>query len=250
MRQVEPLLWLGPVTLAQAKAASLDGQLVGLVQCSGTGQPVYCESLAASGLFGLLKQAGLGAPADASLAAYSNGGSAVKRLLLDPAARDRVRSVYLADAMYMTSEPPEGFVAYGADAVIRADKLLVATASSAPNKNYPNGIETMRRTRDAIEARTGQRFGPTTVAWPSPPTAAYSLGNVHFAEYASVSHGDQVTKLAPAVFEKSMFALRDEPAGVVVDASPRDETSPIAVGIATLFAGMLAYSICRALIAR
>lgn len=207
---LEPLLWSGPVSLKDAQRASLAGQTVKVLSCTGNAiPPPLCAALAEGGLDAALERAGLETER-VSLAGFSAGGSFMKRVLENPAARARVPMVYGADAAYMTDAIPAGFVAYGVEAVADPGKLMVFSASSYPNKNYPNGAETLKAIKAEIERRTGRAFGPSSFVWPLEPEEAWSLGNVHFASYGKrITHGEHATLLAPKMFSEQLPLLMD-----------------------------------------
>lgn len=208
-------IWLGPVNLQQVQGAVLqDGPMYNLT-CTGDGSPT-CGAIAegftdADGrkLPGLLAQVGADQSADVVGAAFSAGGSILKRLCLHPADRAQLRVVHSADASYEattgTHAPVEGYARYMQDALTDPTKLFVATASANPNKSYGSGIEIITATRQLVEQRTGQQFvlGGTLPGVEPQPSQLWQLGphgNIWVAEYPSVPHGQHATLLAPQIW--------------------------------------------------
>lgn len=213
IRQPGVVVWLGPVSAAQVKGASVPGVPTVNLTCTGDGSP-NCGQIAdgwlSSGrrLPGLLSGRGVDVTAQAVMGAFSAGGSAVKRILTNQQDRDQVTAVLLADATYTTTEgAPAGFVEYGVEASSPSSgKMLVATASSAPNKNWPTGAQTLEMMRQAIETRTGRSFEPVTIGTTPAPVSAMRLGNVVFADFGSkVTHPEHATKIAPQIWSSMLL---------------------------------------------
>lgn len=208
--------WLGPVNLSQVKGADLPGVPSINLTCTGDGAPA-CGQIAESftdptgrRLPNLLKAKGAPPTAQAVVAAFSAGGSIAKRLAMSEADRQQIPAMVLSDATYTTTEgAPEGFVRYAVDASTNGSScLLVATASSSPNKNWPTGAETLMMIKDAVEQRTGRSFVEIAgLAGVAPaPVRTFKLGNVYLADYGSVvSHGEHATKIAPQVFKNILI---------------------------------------------
>jgi len=222
-------IWFGPVNLAQVKGSVLPSSTALNLQCKGDGAPSCAQTAdawLASGRRLPKAMAALQQPPPApgdelALGAFSAGGSVVKRLLLAPEDLAPVKVVTLADATYTDWQgpgipvPPEGFVLYGLDVLAAGgSKLFIATASSnAPISKgvaLPSGSKTLESIRLAIEARSGQRFSPTTIPGVSPaPVAAWRLGNILFADYqATVPHASHATVLAPQLWQQVVLPWR------------------------------------------
>lgn len=195
------VFWTGPVNLAQAGAgATVPGASRLNIPCTGDGSDggPTCGTRADS--WGTLP--GTQPGDELFLGAFSAGGSGLKRFLLHPEARAQTRALMLADATYTDwaspGKPlaPEGFVLFGLDA-LAGDKMFVATCSASPNKNMPNGSQTLESIRLEIERRSGRTFtevDPSSLGVSPPPVRAWRLGNnILFADYQmTVPHGGQV----------------------------------------------------------
>jgi len=206
--------WAGPVSIAQVGATSLPGDHVGVIQCKGDGSP-SCGQMAdswpqASKVASFLSAAKLD-PSDPDgviLRAFSAGGSMFKRVLLGDDA-GRVRVVALSDATYTdwaspgNPTPPEGFVRFGLEA-LKGDRMLVATASSAPNGKMPNGSQTLEALKNEIERRSGVSFreGGNIPGMPTQPMRLWTHGSVILADYGNLTtHTQHATKLAAPLWE-------------------------------------------------
>jgi len=162
----------------------------------------------------LLQRAGISAVDNLLLAAFSAGGSILRRLLETPSYRQVTAAVHLADATFTSSwldqaarQPPaiEGFVQYGVDVVNGlGDKLLVATASPSPNKTWATGIENLAAIRKEIEARTGQSFVERADFFgvDPAPSVVHQLGNVLFASYPAEPLGHGHTAIASQIWQR------------------------------------------------
>jgi hypothetical protein len=209
-------VWLGPVNLAQVGASVIPGAPATAVTCTGDGNPscsAIAESWTGAGgrkLPSLLAQKGLPPDSVIAAAAFSAGGSILKRLCLAAADRAQLAVVHSADADYESSRgadgqpiPTEGYVLYALDALTDPDKLFVATASSNPNKTYGSGIDVLASTRREVERRSGRRFqlGGVLPGVTPQPAKLWRLGNVWMAEYPTIPHGQHATLLAPQVWQ-------------------------------------------------
>lgn len=204
--------WLGPVSAAQVAGAELAGVPVVHRTCTGDGSP-SCSRIADSWLDGDGRRLpgcrrALGLPAGPLVvAAFSAGGHIVKRLLAHPRDRAEVAAVVLADATYTTewtdraqalAAPIGSLVDYAAEAAGGA-RLLVATASSAPNKQHPTGAQTLAAIARAIGGRV--RLGEEALAGLPAPERSWGGGGVHLLDYgARYSHARHATELAPKVW--------------------------------------------------
>lgn len=212
------VVWTGPVYSAQVPGATVPGAKELFLGCRGDVAPPHphCPAIG-NQLMGspssLYQRAGLPAkPDELVLAAFSAGGSVLKRLLSMPAYRRDTTAVALFDATYIASwaskgvaPPIGGFVAYAAEVAGSGDgKMFVATASPMPNKNWPTGVQTLQAIRKAVEERTGRQFVRRADFFGVTPAPAevFQLGNVIFAEYPAKPLGHGHTSIAGQVFEK------------------------------------------------
>jgi len=195
------VIWFGPVSRAQAAQPEAH-----YVTCTGDGSPTCGAMAEANGrsLDRLGQQLGIDPSDDLILRAFSAGGSAIKRYLESPESRARVRVVTLSDATYEERRGfvSPGFLAYALEAV-DGSKLFVATASTAPNKDHPNGAEVLEALRAKIEAESGQKFEEIDALQgvAQRPVAAWQLGGIVLANYGgTLTHPQHATALAPAVW--------------------------------------------------
>lgn len=249
--------WFGPVNLTQVGP---DAQISGLksinLTCTGDGIP-SCGAIAEGftdqdgrRLPNLLTSKGVDPNAEVIVGAFSAGGSIAKRLCLNHDDREQIKAVMLADATYTTGGVDEGFVEYALDVLERTDKMFVATASSAPNKNYPTGVQTLALLRGEIERRAGRSFTPVSNLVTSRglpfPGAAWNLGNVWFLEYPNVAHGEQVTWLAGQVWRALLMPWLE---GAVTPGPGPGPTPPSEMslwrGLAALGAAALGFVLAR-----
>lgn len=207
-------LWSGPVNLTQVAGATIPGAPALNVTCTGDGSP-SCLQIAESWVDSagrrlptLLRSKGLPEDTPVAAAAFSAGGSILKRLCLSAADRAQMPVVHSADASYeaVAGQRPfvEGYVLYALEALHDPSKLFVATASAGANKNFGSGIEIITSTRKEIERRSGQQFqlGGVLQGVTPQPTALWRLGErVWIAEYPDISHGQQATLLAPQIWK-------------------------------------------------
>lgn len=140
------------------------------------------------------------------LAAFSAGGSAIKRVLSNPEDRREVVAVALADATYTTewedkrrrlAAPIAPFVDYAAEA-LDGSRLFVATASGAPNKHHPSGAETLDAVRRGAEL-AGARWEAGRPALGA--ERSWTSGGVRLLDFGRrYQHGQHATVLAPYVW--------------------------------------------------
>lgn len=211
----DAVIWTGPVAFFQVPGATIEGAYEINEGCFGD-RPPRCMHRVAP-VDSILGRHGVD-PADVSdvvIGAFSAGGSLVKRMMVDPANRERVAAVHLADATYTASwedprarRPPvdEGFVRYALDA-IDGPHMLVATASPIPNKTWASGVENLRRLRSEIEERSGRTFERLDGFFgiDPAPEAAYRLGNVILAEYPLEPLGHGHTSIAGQVWDRILL---------------------------------------------
>jgi len=172
-------IWWGPVNGQQVPLATAGGDRT-FMTCTGDGNPTCGQQadalVDADGrhLPNLLARLGLPPDDEVAAACFSAGGSGA---------------------------PPEGFVLYGLDC-LAGDRLFVATASGAPNKQYPSGIQTLRAIEDEIAARSGVSFeeGGELPGLP-PPERLARAGGIIFCYYPQFGHGEQATKLGGPVWQ-------------------------------------------------
>ncbi len=216
------IVWLGPVAKSQVGVTSRDGDRVGFIQCKGDGSP-SCGQIAdswpqATKIASLLAAAKLDPadPDDVILRAFSAGGSAIKRALLGEDAQ-RVRAVILSDATYSDwgspgqPTPPEGFVRFGLEA-LKGDRMLVATASSAPNGKMPNGSQTLEALKNELERRSGVVLveGGSIPGVSTQPVRMWSSGSVLLADYGNLTtHTQHATVLAPLIWSNVVVPWLD-----------------------------------------
>jgi hypothetical protein len=220
------VLWLGPVSSAQVRAATIPDAdqfiVIGGGCPPGGGDPscqgsTYFSNLAEKYFDGqrylpkLLKSKGLD-PNNVELyiGSFSAGHGAVKKFCMDPADRAIIQSVALADSTYCSwpNKVPqfaEGYVRFCVDAVTKP-QLFVATSSSNqdPAGNTPAGDMCMMAIKAEVEKRTGLQFSEST-HWPASitpqPVKVYQLGNCILADYGPrLTHPQHATLLAPQVW--------------------------------------------------
>jgi len=244
----EAALWMGPVNLQQVAGATIPGAPALSVTCTGDGSP-SCAALAeswadASGrrLPALLKSKGFPEDTTLAAAAFSAGGSILKRLCLSPADRAQLRVVHSADASYeaVAGQRPfvEGYVRYALEALTDPSKLFVATASAGANKNFGSGIEIITSTRKEIERRAGQQFqlGGVLPGVTPQPAALWRLGErIWIAEYPDISHGQQATLLAPQIWQGLILPWLGGSSGPgPIPSPPGPGPTPVADGSSSL----------------
>lgn len=220
------VIWTGPVGAKDVHGASVPEADVKFISCLGDRNP-NCSSIAESWtdaagrkLPGMLREVKVtDAETELYLGAFSAGGHIIKRVLLNDADRAGVHAVLLADATYVaewkakgTREAAviEGFLKFGIDA-LRDDRVFIATASSAPNKTYPTGAETLLAIRKAIESSASQTFDDVTAEAPTlfpglrPPVSIHRLHNILFADFGAVyKHPEHATVIAPVVWTAAL----------------------------------------------
>jgi len=225
------VVWAGPVASFQVKGATIPGAKELFIGCHGN-RPPHCPTIGDQLSYSpelLLAKAHMD-PANLGqlfMGAFSAGGSTLKRLLSNKAYRDITTSVHLADATYTSHWidqknriPPaiEGFVRYAVDVVEGpGDKLLVATASPNPNKQWATGIENIRAIRDEVEGRTGKQFvnRPDFFGIEPGPTEVWQLGNVFLAPFPGSPLGHNHPKIAGQVWQKIIHPWLDKGKGLV-----------------------------------
>lgn len=233
------LIWLGPVNLSQVQGCELAGVPSFNVTCTGDGTPT-CGQIAESWTV-----AEGAAAADAAdrfrdgagrrlpgmrralrlpegplvLAAFSAGGSAVKRLVAHPADREEVAAIVLVDGTYTTewadkraglAAPIPSLVEYAKSAA-RGERLFVATASASPNKNHPTGAQTLAAIAAAAELpelkdSAGNRK-VLPLGYRRPPAITWQKGDAWGFDFASAyTHGGHATELAAEVWPRLVAA--------------------------------------------
>lgn len=233
------VVWTGPVAKAQVPGATVAGAAELFINCCGDltppCTPPTCPEIG-DALMGspdaLLSRAGVSAPGDVLLAAFSAGGSILKRVLENPDYRSMATAVHLADAMWTASWkdqalrlPPsiEGFVRYAADVANGpGDKLFVATSSPNVNGSWAAGIENLMATASAIEERTGRSFTlrPDFFGIDPAPVEVRQLGNVIFASYPAEPLGHEHTKIAGQVWQNIIVPWLAKGKGPVDEPGP------------------------------
>ncbi len=207
------IVWIGPVSIAQVGDTSLPGAKTGFIQCKGDGTPT-CGQIAdawpSTKVASMLGAAQL-EPSDSGdvvMRAFSAGGSTAKRVCLG-SDWQRLTAVVLSDATYTSwASPgvplaPEGFVKFALSA-LDGNKAFIATASSTPNNNLPNGSLTLFAIKDEIEKRSGIKFNELTSidGMPVQPVKAWSYGSVLLADYGIlVTHSQHATLLAQPIWQ-------------------------------------------------
>lgn len=268
-RAIAATVWLGPVSLVQVPGASVPGAPVLSVACTGDGQPP-CAAIAeswtdASGrkLPTLLAQKGLQSDAAIAAAAFSAGGSLLKRLCLAPADRAQLRVVHSADASYETAKGPdgpapvEGYTRFCLEALTDPTKLFVSTASAGANKSFGSGIQVLASTRLELQRRAGVLLPqvPFLPGAQDVPGAVYHLGGVWMAEFPGVPHAQHATVLAPKIWQALILPwLASAPPATPQPPPPGSTPAPPAApasstGCALAFAGgvVLGYGAVRLL---
>lgn len=230
----EVVIWSGPVYSQQVVGGGLPTGRMGFIPCRGDRGPhPHCPSIGdrmrGSSPQALAREAGVELdPGDELyLAGFSAGGSLIKRLLEEPAWRDEVVGVHLADATYTSQwvdrasrvpPPIEGFVRYAEDVVARGgDKLFVMTASPVPNGQWASGVENLYAIMEEVERRTGRSFVQRSDFFGiSPaPEAVYQLGNVIVAPYPMAPLGHGHNALASEVWSKIFYPWQQQGKGLL-----------------------------------
>jgi hypothetical protein len=219
------VIWLGPVSREQRAGATIQGAEEHFVSCTGDGSggTKRCRALAEAlgdndgrHLPGLLRQLGIPEGEELYLGAFSAGGSAVKVLLAHPDDRAAIRAVMLADATYELRgsdgkpAPSPSLVAYAQEALADGSRMLVATASAAPNNRLgvaePSGAQTLERIAADIEERVGARFDQASYIegiYELHPARVWSRGSVILADFgAEYGHPEHATALAPFLWPR------------------------------------------------
>jgi hypothetical protein len=228
------VVWFGPVNGTQVKGATVDGATPRFVTCTGDGsdgQPT-CGARAdawkdTSGrrLPGLLRKLEIEEEGIRRLylGAFSAGGQCVRRLAMSAEDRAKIHGVLLSDATYTiewldqkkgTTKPIEGYLRFALDC-LSDGRLFLATASSAPNKAYPSGSQSLDGLRLGIEAAAGGAFedaaGDPIWQGLKPPARAWRLRNVIFADFgAAYKHGEHATVLAPILWPRAVASAAAE----------------------------------------
>jgi hypothetical protein len=227
------VIWLGPVSSMHVKGATVDDVKPQFVTCTGDGsdgQPT-CGARAdawkdASGrrLPGLFKRLKI-KPDEVTqlyLGAFSAGGQAIKRIALHAEDRAMLTGVLLSDGTYTTewldqkngiAKPIEGFLRYAVDC-ISDGRLFLATASSAPNKNYPSGAQSLDGIRRGIESELSCTLDDAMAdpIWEGlkPPVRAWRKLNVIFADFgAAYKHAEHATRLAPILWPRALASAAE-----------------------------------------
>lgn len=228
------VIWFGPVNGMQVKGATVDGAKPCFVTCTGDGSDgkPTCGARAdawkdASGrrLPCLFQKLAI-EENDVQrlyLGAFSAGGQCVKRIAQSAEDRAKIHAILLSDATYTTewldrkagtTKPIEGFLRFALDCVADG-RLFLATASGAPNKEYPSGAQSLDGLRRGIEAAAGCAFEDAMAdpIWQGlrPPARAWRLRNVIFADFAGAyKHGDHATVLAPILWPRAIASAAAE----------------------------------------
>jgi hypothetical protein len=258
------VIWTGPVGAKDVYGATVSGAEQTFIPCLGDRTP-KCADLAESwtdasgrklpGMLRAAKVSDAAGDAEIYLGAFSAGGHVVKRVLLNDADRAQVHAVLLADATYVAewkdkasriAAPIEGFVKFGLDAA-RDGRVFIATASSAPNKTWPTGAESLHAIRRAMEeARAGEgaMFDDVTaqadVYFPGlrPPVSILRCNNVLFADFGGAyKHPEHATVIAPVVWTAALphllggaSASPPSPAPPASPERPAEELAPSSGG--------------------
>lgn len=213
------VVWSGPVANFQIPDATLSGAVELFLGCRGDkGDWAYCPQIGAeleaspSLLLARAKvpRRELG---NLVLAAFSAGGSVLRRLLPHEAYRQLATVVYLADAMFTADwanaarrEPPpiEPFVLFALDVLLDDSKLMIATASPSQNGKWATGVENLDALRREIERRSGRTMERVdTFGGIEPgPERVYKLGNVWLAAFPMKPLGHNHPEIADQVFAK------------------------------------------------
>lgn len=214
------VIWTGPVAEFQVPDATIEGAERHFVGCRGDlGDHPHCPTIgqqlkgSPSSLYNRFKvpEEEVG---DLILGAFSAGGSILKNLWVNPDYRAATTAAYLSDAIWTAAwadpssrvpPPDEGFVAYAVDVANGpGDKLLIATTSPHPNREFATGHENLDSVKAEIERRTGRKFmrRSSMPGGIEPPASAevWQLGNVIFAKYPEEPLGHGHTKIAGDVF--------------------------------------------------
>lgn len=207
------VVWAGPINAKQVEGADLSGVPTSFVSCTGDGKP-SCGEIADKWLDGAgrrlpgLRRALKLPPGPVVLAGFSAGGHLIRRVLEAQEDRAEVAAVVLADATYTTgwsnraekkAAPIESFVRYAREAGA-AGHLFVATASAAPNKEYPTGAQTLAAI--AVAAGAVPIASRNDSAGMPQPLRSWQLPGAVFLDFdASYSHEAHATALARMTWE-------------------------------------------------
>jgi hypothetical protein len=217
------VVFFGPVSAAQREGATVEGAEEHFFTCTGDSHPNCAEQLGAfadgSGCYlpGLRHHFGIADETELYVGAFSNGGSAVKRILLNAADRAALRSVALSDATYelwtdtqrLVPGVAEGYIAFALEA-LDGSKLFLATASGTPNNvggdQQPSGSQSLEQLALEIGNRSGQPLEQRTTipgyeTLDPPPTRVWTRGGVILADFGTTfAHAQHVTRLAPLLW--------------------------------------------------
>lgn len=256
-------LWWGPVNGHQVPLATAGGPRT-FMTCTGDGDPTCGQQADALAdpqgrhLPNLMARLGLPPDQEVVGACFSAGGSAWKRILVSPQDRQQVRALHLADGTYThwqdgAPAPAEGFVLYGLDA-LAGDRLFVATASASPNRDLPNGVQSLLAIEQEITRRSGVAFQDVEAPPGMPPAARVATaGGVMFMYYPEVPHGEQVTRLGPLAWQHVIapWLAGVRPAGPApsagVPATAEAHEDALVLAAVAVAGAAVAYAIVRAL---
>lgn len=210
------VVWTGPINLKQVEGASIAGVPSFVQSCTGDGNP-SCGQIAdawkdAEGRRLPAMRRALKLPdGPLVLAGFSAGGHLIRRVLEDPRDRAEILAVYLADATYTTAwrdkakglaAPIEAVATYAREAG-PAGHLLLATASSAPNKNYPNGAQVLIATALEAGASVVRQRAIEGQALEPQPERMFAMPGAIFLDFGGkYSHERHATTLSRQVWER------------------------------------------------
>jgi hypothetical protein len=182
---------------------------------TGQANRTIYDSLGGKGIDGLVRLCG-NEPAAFDLvgiAGFSAFHNLANPLLKEPASRERISFVHLADACFTgagATAPHAGFAAFAAEAAV-GKKLMVATTSGVPGQNvtykdpnsgnkvtHANGSDSFKLVWESALKATGQRVDAVEAFQGLPvPVVAQRMGNLWWLDYQGTqSHENHANVLA------------------------------------------------------
>lgn len=218
-----PLVWFGPIATWNVKASTPPGHSLHVLGCLGDGDPLTrCAAYAdrwkdhqGRRLPAMRKQFRLPDDARPFLAAYSAGGSCIRRLLLDRRDRDEIAGVYLADATHAAWAQPgivavdelqEALVSMAVECAADGRPFVVTASAHVPGGGGPSSSITLATLQHEMQL-AGLCFGGVVASsifegLRAPMTAERS-GSVLLVDFGlSVPHVEHATRIAPVLLPR------------------------------------------------